>query len=228
MNQKTTAIYARVSTQKQDLNVQKQNCWDYCIEDLDIEPSNIEVYTDKATGANLRRDGYDELMNAVEDGEVNRIVVKEVSRIARNMRDLNRTIAKICDDNNAAVHVLDSGLQINETEDQNGIFDDRLVMQILGIAAELEHKLTVERTKAGVEAAKSAGKHTGRPPYGFSTNSDGYLAPEPDDYDKAITVIEMVNQDGESIRAASRHTGVARSTIRNILDRKNLYLDDES
>lgn len=98
-------------------------------------------------------------------------------------------------------------------------------MQILGIAAELEHKLTKERTKAGLQAAKEAGEHTGRPPFGFSTDSDSYLVPN-DDYDTARAVIEMVEEDGESIRAASRHTGVARATIRNILDCEVLYLGD--
>ncbi|AGB38052.1 recombinase family protein [Natronococcus occultus] len=220
----TTAIYVRVSTQKQELEIQKQNCWDYCIEDLNVEPSDIEVYEDKATGANLKRDGYDELMQDAENGEVSRVVVREVSRFARNMRDLNRTIGRLCDDNNAAVHVLDSGLQINEGEEQDGLFDDRLVMQILGIAAELEHKLTKERTKAGLQAAKEAGKHTGRPPYGFETDNEGYLVPD-EDYDTARAVIDLVEEDGESIRAASRHTGVARSTIRNIIKRKDMYLD---
>ncbi|ELZ93566.1 recombinase family protein [Haloferax volcanii] len=221
----TTAIYARVSTEDQSLDGQQQRCWDYCVEELGVEPANIEVYTDKATGANLARDGYDELMHAAENGDVDRVVVKEVSRIARNMRDLNRTVGKLCDDYGAALHVIDSGLEVNEDDDADGLFDDRLVMQILGIAAELEHKLTVERTKAGVEAAKNAGKHTGRPPFGFDTDSDGYLVPN-DDYDRALAAIELVEEDDESIRAASRHTGIARATIRNILDREDLYLGE--
>jgi DNA invertase Pin-like site-specific DNA recombinase len=221
-----TAIYARVSTDEQSLDVQKQNCWDYCNDELGIEPKNIDVYTDKATGANISRDGYDELMNAAASGDVDRVVVKEVSRIARNMRDLNETVGKLCDDHDASVHVLDSGLEINEHDRDTGVFDDRMVLQFLGMAAELEYKLTVERTKAGVQAAKEAGKHMGRPPFGFDTNNDGYLVPN-EDYDTALTVIEMVEEDGESIRHTSRYTGVARATIRNILDREDLYLGND-
>lgn len=44
--------------------------------------------------------------------------------------------------------------------------------------------------------------------------------------DTALIIIELVSKDGESVRATSRHTGVHRSTIRNILDRQDLYLSD--
>lgn len=112
----TTAIYARVSTQKKDLDVQKQNCFEYVTEDLEVDPANIEVYEDKATGDNLARNGYDNLMRDAEIGAIDRVLVKEVSRIAPNMRDLNKTVGHLCDDNDVAVHVLDSGLQINEAD----------------------------------------------------------------------------------------------------------------
>jgi DNA invertase Pin-like site-specific DNA recombinase len=94
---------------------------------------------------------------------------------------------------------------------------------LLGIAAELEAKLNKERTMAGLAAAKEAGKHTGRPPFGFDVDDDGYLVPN-DDFDTALAIIEKVEQDGESVRSTARHAGVARSTVRNIIDRQDVYL----
>lgn len=42
--------------------------------------------------------------------------------------------------------------------------------------AQLEADMIRERTRTGIEAAKAAGKHTGRPPFGFDVNN-GYLTP---------------------------------------------------
>jgi DNA invertase Pin-like site-specific DNA recombinase len=218
----TTAIYARVSTPEQSLDGQKQSAWEYATETLGASPSNIVVLEDESTGTNTDRSGYRELMDRAESGEIDRVVVREVSRIARNMRDLNRTVGQLVDDCDVSVHIIDADLHIGEdTGDQ--LIDDEIVLQLLGIAAELEAKLNKERTMAGLAAAKEAGKHTGRPPFGFDVDDDGYLVPN-EDFDTALAVIEKVEKEDESVRSTARHAGVARSTVRNIVDRQDLYL----
>lgn len=219
----TTYIYARVSTPDQSLDGQKQDCWEYCTDDLGIAPRNIHVIEDESTGMDTEREGYQELMDIADEGEIDRVVVKEVSRIARNMQDLNRGVGHLCDDNDVALHILESGLQINENDDEEGLFDDRLILQVLGIASELEAKLIRKRTKAGLAAAKRAGKWTGRPPYGFDS-VDGYLVPN-ESYDTAIAIIDRI-EGGESIRSTARHADVSRSTVRNVVERKELYLGE--
>lgn len=54
----TTALYARVSTTDQSLTRQKDETYAYAIDDLGVEPSTIEVYTDTGTGRDTQRDGY--------------------------------------------------------------------------------------------------------------------------------------------------------------------------
>ncbi|WP_256289929.1 recombinase family protein [Halobellus inordinatus] len=219
-----TAIYARVSTEEQSLEGQQKSAWEYATETLGIEPASIEIIRDKSTGTNTDRSGYRDLLDRAADDEFERVIVREVSRIARNMRDLNETIGQLVDDHDVTVHIIDAGLVIGEGDD-DGVFDDRLVLQFLGIAAELEAKMTKQRTIAGLAAAQAAGKHTGRPPYGFDTDSEGYLIPNENFY-TALAVIERI-EAGESVRSTARHADIARSTVRNIVDRKDVYLKED-
>jgi len=219
-----TAIYARVSTPDQSLEGQKKSAWEYVTETLEVPPADIVVLEDKSTGTDTDRSGYRDLMAKAESEEIFRVVVREVSRIARNMRDLNRTVGRLVDDHGVSVHIIDAGLQIGEdTGDE--LIDDEIVLQLLGIAAELEAKLNKERTMAGLAAAQAAGKHTGRPPFGFDTDDDGYLVPN-QDFDTALAVIERIEDEDQSIRSTAKHAGVSRATIRNIVDRKELYLSE--
>lgn len=217
----TTAIYARVSTEEQSLEGQQKSAWDYATDTLGVDAAEIEVIRDKSTGTDTDRSGYRELLDRAADGEFEQVVVREVSRIARNMRDLNETIGQLVDDHDVTVHIIDAGLVIGDGDD-DGVFDDRLVLQFLGIAASLEAKMTKQRTMAGLAAAQAAGKHTGRPPYGFDTDDEGYLVPN-DYFYTALAVIERI-EAGKSVRSTARHAGIARSTVRNIVDRKETYV----
>jgi len=217
-----TAIYVRVSTPDQSLDGQKQAAWDYCVETLDESPGNIVVLEDKSTGTDTERSGYRELMNRASAGEFDRVVVREVSRIARNMRDLNRTVGSLVDDHGVSVHIIDAGLAVGEDADES-LIDDEMILQLLGIAAELEAKLNKERTKAGLAAAQEAGKHTGRPPFGFDTDEDGYLVPN-ENFDTALAIIERIESDDKSVRSTATHAGVSRATVRSVVDRKEIYL----
>ena len=222
----TTLIYSRVSTTEQDVETQTQDVWEYVTETLGVEPKNIEVRADESSGGDVDRSGYREMMDLAEKGEIDRVVVREVSRIARNMRDLNKTVGTLVDDNGVSMHIMDAGLQVGE-DDDDSLFDDRLILQILGIAAEIEHKLIKERTQAALNIAQQNGKHIGRPPFGFQTDDDGYLIPVPDEYERAVQAIEGVEEMEWSVRQAARHTGTARSTVRNILERKEFYLGQD-
>ncbi|RJT07518.1 helix-turn-helix domain-containing protein [Halococcus sp. IIIV-5B] len=80
----------------------------------------------------------------------------------------------------------------------------------------------------GLEAhriAKKAGKHIGRPPYGFGTDNV-YLVPN-ENFGAARRAIEAVDELNWSVRKASRHTGIPRRTLSSILERKELYSDTE-
>lgn len=216
-----TALYTRVSTDDQSLARQKETTWNYALDELGVEPAAITVYQDTGTGRDTQRDGYQALIKQVRAGDVERVIVLEVLRLSRSMRDLATTVETIVDESNTGLHILDLNLAL-EPGDNDPY--QRAFLNIMGTIAQLEADMIRERTRSGIQAAKQAGKHTGRPPFGFDVN-DGYLTPN-ENYDTAVEVLERIAK-GESKRSTARFAGVSRSTVSRICDRAALYRDDE-
>jgi len=220
----TTLIYARVSTSEQNLEHQEENLWDYAVDDLGVGPETIDVLRDESTGTNTDRSGYREMMSRVREGEAESVVVRSVTRIGRNMRDIYDTVYEIVLDHEVGLYVKNDGLEIEPGADLS--IGDRAHLNALGFAAEVEAKQIKERTIEGLRAAEAAGKWTTRPPYGFTTDEEGYLKPN-ENFNKAIRAIEAVEELDWSHRKTARHTGVPRRTIPNILEREDLYLNNQ-
>lgn len=220
---KSTVIYARVSTDDQDLDHQKDNLWQYTTEKLGVSGDEIEVLTDKSTGTNEDRSGYRRMIDLVENNEIDRVVVREVTRIGRSFRDINDTVHMIVEDHNVGLFIKNDNLEIEGGDEMS--MQDKMFLSMLAWGAELEAKKIKENTKAGLKAAREAGKWTKRPPYGFTTDDDGYLQPN-EDFGKAVEAIQAVDDMDWSHRKAARHTGVPRRTIPSLLDRKSMYLDE--
>lgn len=216
-----TALYCRVSTEEQNLDRQRNETYDYAVENLDVDPSAIEVFTDKSTGRDTDRDAFQELASTIRDGGVDRVVVLELTRLTRSMRDLSEIINEF-QDHGTGLHIVDRGLDLDphDSDPMSEAF-----IYLTGVFAQLEADMMKKRTLSGIRAAQEAGKHTGRPPYGFETDADGYLVPN-ENFDTALAIIERIEEQDESVRSTARHAGVARSTVRNIVDRKDLYLSE--
>jgi len=220
----TTLIYARVSTEDQDLEHQEDNLWKYATDRLNIDPSNITVLTDKSTGTNQDRTGYREMMDRVRSGDARWVIVREVTRIGRDFRGIHETVHEIVDDHGIGLAITNDNLEIEPGDELS--MRDKMFLSMLAWGAELEAKKIKENTKAGLRAAEAAGKWVGRPPYGFSTDEDGYLQPN-ENFSKAREAIFAVEEEGWSDRKASRHSGVPRRTVPNLIERKELYLEHE-
>jgi len=218
------AIYARVSTEHQDIDTQSENLLEYAHDlGLDVDPEH--VLADKSTGTNTDRAGFRHLLELIEAGDVDAVLVRSITRISRNMRDLHRTIGTIVEDHNCGLYVRNDDLEIPPGDDLD--MRDKILLNTLGMAAELEADMIKQRVVEGLRAAEEAGKWTTRPPYGFTTDDDGYLQPA-DEFSNAIDAIVAVEDEGWSHRKASRHSGVPRRTIPNLLERKELYLSKYS
>ena len=215
----TVATYVRVSTQDQSLERQLTATHEYAIDRLDVDRSDIETYRDKSTGTNTSRDGYQDMVAAAEAGEFDAIVVKSISRIARSIRDLERTVERLRD-SDVALHIIDEGFVLDPTDDDPM---QRAMFRLMGVFAELEADLAQQRTKEGLAARMSNDDyHHGPPPIGF-TKEDGHLI-EADNYDHVVTVLDMVQKDELSKRKAASELDTSRATIRNALnERPELY-----
>lgn len=217
-------IYARVSTEDQELQHQTENLYEYATGRLGVEPADLEVLTDKATGTDQDRSGYREMMELVRDGDASRVIVREVTRIGRNFRDIHETVHEIVEDHSVGLYIKNDGLEIDPGDEMS--MQNKMFLSMLAWGAELEAKKIRENTIEGLRAAEAAGKWTTRPPYGFTTDDDGYLMPT-EDFANARAAIYAVTELGWSDRKASRHSGVPRRTVPNLVERSDLYLNDE-
>ena len=236
------ACYARVSTTDQDLSRQIGSVLDFAtdtldadlkteashsiiadhIEDKAISPvtyGDVTIFFDKATGTNTDRNGHTELLTRVCEGDFDAVVVHSVSRLSRSIRDLDRIVDQIVEDNNTRLHIISEGFDFVPAEKdpyQMALF------RVLGVFAELEAEMAQIRTKEGI-ATRMANEdyHHGPPPLGFD-KTDGHLI-EKAEFDRVRTVLEMVNAGELSKRKAARELDTSRRTIGRALERKELY-----
>lgn len=213
-----TACYVRVSTEEQNLERQLNSTKEYAENELNCSLSDLEIFRDKSTGTDTAREDYKQMMEAVEGGEIDEVVVKSVSRIARSIRDLDRTAERITDAG-TELHIIDEGLVLKPDEDepyQNALF------RLLGVFAELEAEIGQKRTREGIAARQQEEDyHHGRPPLGFEKD-DGRLI-EGENYDQVCAVLDMVAKGEMSKRKAAKEVGSSRATVSRALKRADLY-----
>ena len=147
----TIYYYARVSTDEQDLNLQ--------IEDAHQNGVLMENVTrEYASGKNMSdRPGFLHLVHEVlQPGDV--LPFWKIDRIGRSVRDLTNFLHDL--NQRGILYRCTTQPIIDSTK---GDYLSTFMVQMLGAFAELERNLISERTRAGVAAAKSRGKHCGRP-----------------------------------------------------------------
>ena len=75
--------YARVSTSKQSLELQKQ-----ALKKAGVQESRI--FCDQSTGGNVERSGLNSLLIKVEEGDI--VIVTKLDRLGRNTADMTNLI----------------------------------------------------------------------------------------------------------------------------------------
>lgn len=140
----TTIGYARVSTTNQHLDMQ-----------LDALTASgcTRIYTDTASGALTARPGLDQALAELDDGDT--LVVWRLDRLGRSLPHLVATIDNLT---KRGVNLRSLHEAIDTTTPTG-----RLMVHLIASLAEFERELTIERTIAGLEAAKARGVNLGRP-----------------------------------------------------------------
>ena len=141
----TDYIYSRVSTKEQNSQSQAKEL-------LESYPEAI-VYEEKQSGKNIiDRPVFQELIKSVKAGD--RIIVRELSRIGRNTRDVIDLFEEL---EAKGVAVIIKELQIDSTSATG-----KMVLTIMASVSQMERELMLERQRAGIEEAKQAGKYKGK------------------------------------------------------------------
>lgn len=210
--------YVRVSTADQNLDRQLESTTEYAQDDLGLGLADIETYRDKSTGTNTDRSGYRDLMADVEAGVVDAVVIHEISRLARSLQDLERTVSRVTDQG-AEIHFVRDGLSFGDGKESPM---HRLQMQMLGAFSEWQARVKQMNTKEGIAARQqNEDYHHGPAPLGFEKD-DGHLI-EADGYHDVVAALDMVQKGELSKRKASQRLDCSRSTISRAIDRAELY-----
>jgi DNA invertase Pin-like site-specific DNA recombinase len=138
--------YARVSTEDQDLALQRAAL---------KEAGCKRVFEEKVSGARRTRVQLDRMLDQLRSGDV--VVVSRLDRLARSTRDL----LEIAEQLNEA----EAGLRsLHEPWADTTSPAGRMVLTVFAGIAEFERALIQERTRTGRTAARARGVRFGRPP----------------------------------------------------------------
>ncbi|WBO24601.1 recombinase family protein [Sphingomonas abietis] len=114
------------------------------------------LYTDAASGKRDDRPGLDACIKALRHGDT--LLVWKLDRLGRDLRHLVNLVGDLTKRGIGLKVLTGEGASIDTTT-ANG----RLVFAIFAGLAEFERELIVERTKAGLAAARARGRSGGRP-----------------------------------------------------------------
>jgi DNA invertase Pin-like site-specific DNA recombinase len=147
-------LYVRCSTIEQNSDRQRVNEKDF-----------DKVIEDRCSGSisMFSRTGGIELKKLIDLNLVSSISIWQIDRCGRDLHDILSFI-KYTTERKIPVKFINQGLcTIHENGEENPI--SKMVISILGVVAEMERKLTLERQKEGVALAKLKGDvYLGRKP----------------------------------------------------------------
>lgn len=190
------ALYTRVSTQDQTIDPQLIELRAYATQH---GMTITQEYTDVISGAKALRPGLDTLLADAASGRFSVVLAVKMDRLGRsvlNVVSLVQRLKKL----NVSIICTSQGID-NRDENPCGT----MVMNIMASFAEFERAIIVERTKAGLRAAKARGKVIGR----VSTT----LIPE----SQHAAVISTWRSSGKGLRSlAERLGGVSPMTARKL------------
>jgi len=170
------AAYIRRSTFEQENEHQREAIRDW-LESEGIQIDSVSFLSETASGASRNREELRNLMELIEAGEVDHVVVWELSRIAREGQ-LAQEFFNLCEDNDVHVHITSGSIREIKPDGTN-----RFVADILAAVYAEERRTLIRRTKYGQQRALDNGEWVGQPPIGFTTDEDGFLIANVDFYE---------------------------------------------
>lgn len=186
--------YARVSTAEQSLEVQIQAL---------KEAGVSEIFKDKATGRNTKRDGFQSLLSILDVGDT--LVITKLDRIARNVKEGIQLIDELAE-KGIKLHVLNMGLF-------DGTATSKLLRNILLSVAEWEREMILERQREGIAIAKTQGKYKGKPKK--YTDKNPALV-------HALELFANRATNGKTVNEICEITKICRASLYNIAKEKGI------
>lgn len=150
--QDTVALYARVSTKKQDEELQLPRLRRLA------ETRGLTVYReyqDEASGKDQNRPAWKDLMNDAREGKFGYIMSVKLDRVMRFVVNLNTVMSQLKVYN---VRLITEDMGEIDPSKPNG----KLIMQVIGAIAEWERETISSRTRDALDEKKAQGIRLGR------------------------------------------------------------------
>jgi DNA invertase Pin-like site-specific DNA recombinase len=184
------AVYARVSTDDQSpinqidalTEVGRRLRWEI-----------VEIFVDQGiSGAKARRPRLDQLLKGVHRREFDLIATWSIDRLSRSLPDLLALLGEF--------HAKGVGLYLHQQAIDTSTPAGRTMFQMMGVFAEFERAILVERVKAGLARARASGKRLGRPRLS----------------DEIINRIRIELEAGRGIHATAKRLGVGVGSVQRV------------
>ena len=135
--------YARVSTQDQNLELQRE---------VLAKVGCRKLFEDKISGTRAERPGLAKALEMLREGDT--LVVWKLDRLGRSVKQLVDLVSEL----------QKRAVQFKSLTDaiDTGTPSGRFFFHVMASLAEMERELTVERTRAGLEVARQLGRTGGR------------------------------------------------------------------
>ncbi len=185
---KSVSIYARVSTERQAVDMQLSELRDY------VQRAGWKVYREFVdegyTGKNTARPAFKEMIDEARRRKFDVLLVWKLDRLSRSLKDLIGTLDEL---GHLGIDFISYDNKI-DTSSPTG----KLVFQIIGAVAEFERDIISERVKAGLRNARRKGKRLGRPP----------VSP------MVIEKAKKLRKEGLSYRKIGKRLGISEGMVR--------------
>lgn len=201
-------ILARVSTDKQEYNRQVVELTDYCSKmGWDV----AKVFTNKVSGAKKNEDRSEimEMLQYIEQNNIDKVCVLEISRLGRNTLEALKVI-ELLNEKKICLFIKNYNL---ETLDAKGNVNPitSLICTILLEISSMERHTIIERMASGrdqyIAKCRATGKKMGRP--STYRKSDDAMREQ---YKKEISLLKQ----GISLRNINAITSTSIATIRKL------------
>jgi len=155
MKEKSKVGYVRTSLREEKIENQKKAIRD--------KYGDIKIFEDLGVSGIIptnHRKGFLQMLQYIENHrDVNSIVVFELSRIGRSFIETLNLVTEL---EKKGIKVISVSPQESWTTMENNEIR-QLITMIFSWTADMERKNLIERTKQGIERARTEGKHIGRP-----------------------------------------------------------------
>lgn len=162
-----------------------------------------ECYSDLGkTGSNFNRDGFLRLMQDIRLGDINCVIVKDLSRFGRNYLEAGNYIEKIFPFLGVRFIAVSDGLDTGE----RGSGTDQLASEIKNLVNDMYAKDFSVKTKMWLQQKRQDGSYVGGPPpYGYVSSWEGKirrLVPDENTKDIVVHIYKLFVEKGNYVAVA--------------------------